>query len=239
MIKHSCGPTLGQNHTCARVRFWEYIWHFPAEGVCRVPYKTPSPSITCRYFLQEDLESVLRPASRWSNHRNASPGSASADGCSLQRSTSHYELTCVAFSCRHYFPSYNRNWRGGDGIIFSICTMMTQLVCQRKMERSADDKKVTAKKISPARVVLYIPHCFQVYYITKQSSSGQHNCYSYLTVHIWKRPNGLEYCTFIASVHLLSLFVSPAPPNNFLNQLTGFHERMLKSNATKGWCELD
>jgi len=38
-------------------------------------------------------------------------------------------------------------------MIFSICTMMTQLVCQQKMERSADNKKVTAKKISPARVV--------------------------------------------------------------------------------------
>jgi hypothetical protein len=62
---------------------------------------TPSPPPTCRYFLQEDLERVLRPASRWSIHRNASPGSASADGCSLQRSPSHHKLPCIAFSCRH------------------------------------------------------------------------------------------------------------------------------------------
>jgi len=116
-------------------------------------------------------------------------------------------------------------------MIVSICTMMTQLVCQQKMERSADNKKVRRR-----RLVLhawYIPHCFQDY-ITKRSSSGQRNCYSYLNVHIWKRHKVLEYSTFIASVHLLSLFVSPAPPNNFLNQLTGFQERRLKSNVTKG-----
>jgi len=111
------------------------------------------------------------------------------------------------------------------------------LFVNRKWNVRQTTKKLLRRKL--ALHAWYIPHCFQVYYITKQSSSGQRNCYSYLTVHIWKRPNGLEYCTFIASVHLLSLFVSPAPPNNFLNQLTRFHGRRLESNATKRWCELD
>jgi len=127
-------------------------------------------------------------------------------------------------------------------MVFSICTaLLAQLWHSFCVNRKWNVRRTT-KSLLRTRLGLHAlrtQHCVQGYYNTKQSSSGQRNCYSYLTAHVWKRPNGLEYCTFMTSVHLLSLFVSPAPPNNFLNQPTGFHEHGLKSNATKGWCKRD
>ena len=115
----------------------------------------PPPSKTCRYFLQEDLESVLRPASRWSIHRNASPGSASADGCSLQRSTSHHELASrfpagtnflliieIGGMVREGYSGYVQHyWHNDD------------TACVSTENGTFGGQKNTAYKISPARVV--------------------------------------------------------------------------------------
>jgi predicted nucleotidyltransferase len=94
-----------------------------------------------------------------------------------------------------------------DNIMKPLEAIQKIRISLAKMERSADNKKVTANKISPACVGHPTLLSGLLHYEAILFGSTR---YSYLTAHVWKRPNGLEYCTFMASAHLCP-YASPLP----------------------------
>lgn len=152
------------------------------------------------------------------------------------------------------FPLNNRNWRGGGCSAYvqqqwhnDGTASVSMLEMKTKMEHSADNKKVTASKISPVRVVHPTLFSGLIHYQVIVFGSMQlpfpFDC-ARLGV-VYRAPTRMDKNTLLSWLLYIccpsSSSPPPAPPHKFLTNcwvFTNVGLKLMPLQATTRWCEL-